>query len=435
VNADRHLVCSVVALVCASLAAACATSPEPIATPRLTFDERLPDSTATSSNKPPIALTLVITPAPDETDTAAALDDGTPTPDIPQPTPENAPKISASIARLAQARSYAADLTMTVRGELLSLSGPADGSAPVIDMKTLVEDGRRRITLNGVIAEQLGAPDGIEYTYDRQRLFLRGPAALLQIADDAWYAVPESRAAALSPPFDPLTIARDLLSNPRIDTELRPIGKRNLDTTACDVYQADTNGVIALENDSVLTSEFASIDTAKIEALVCANGYLNVLTFSVSGKTQRDTTQVAGLGLQIRFYDFDQPLGVAVPENAPALPNSAASQQPVAIEGASVLTSTWPTLGAATDIIALPGGDGQLNYVTDADIAAIYTFYGAEFAKLGYAEVKDATRQDATTLTLLMEGKDAATRGTVLVIQARQLAPGSVNVNIRKERS
>jgi hypothetical protein len=423
----------VIAAACVIGLAGCAqvtSTPEPT---RKSFDELVPEITeAPAQSRAGISLTVVGTLPPDETDRAIS---GvvTPTPDLPEPTPAGVADISKRLESLRTAKAFAADLAIDVRGDVQTLNGPPDRTARLVELSLLSQGERRRFLVKGTLTEQLGAPNGLDYVYIGNDAFVRGPSEVLSLVDDTWYVIPESRRDAVKPSFDPVDVVLSILGNAAIDRQVKPIGKKLFDDQECDAYRAGADEVIALQADNSLIGAFDNIDAAAIEALVCADNYLHLLTLEISGKTSVDATQPSTLQIRLHFYDFDRAFGIEAPADAQPFPEAAqaSTAAPASQDNTAVLTNTWPTVGNARDLVVIPGGSAQINYSTDANIADIYAFYVAEFGALGYAESKDSTTQDSATLELLMEG---GPDGTLILVQATVLEPGRVNVNIRRER-
>ncbi len=419
------------ALICALSLAGCraaTATPEPT---RKSFEELVPDLTeAPAKSRPNAALTLVAPLPPDETDRAIS-DGATPTPELLRPTQAGVAAISKRLDTLRNAKAFAADLSINVRGTVQTLSGPPDRAAPVIELNQLTESERRRVLIKGALTEKLGAPNGLEYVYAGKDAFVRGPSEALNLTGDTWYVIPDARRDAIKPLFDPVDVAFSILGNTAIDQQLKPVDVRSFDNLECDVYRAGTDEVIALEGDNSLIRAFDSIDTASMEALICADAFLHLLTLEIAGKTSPEAEQSSSLAIRLHFYDYGRAFGIEVPVDAQPFPADQRAT-PAPQTSGDVLTATWPTVGNATDVVVIPGGVAQINYTTDSDISQIYAFYVAEFGKLGYSENKDTTTKDSATLELLMEG---GPDGTLILIQATVLEPGRVNVNIRRERA
>jgi hypothetical protein len=368
--------------------------------------------------------------------------------------------LSFRMARISEAKSYSVKMKMVVAGDLMDLPSASSAELPLLDMEGVYDNGNSRTLLKGLFAGLLGNENGFETITVDGVSYIKGPIPLLGAKEEQWYILPEERKGDAQTPFDPKSMINDLAKDEDTDKAMRKAGTEEIDGQTCDVYVATKDNLLAMKSNGSLTRDFARVDKAEAKALICPDGFLHLMRMEFSGASKKSPDKVSSALLEIRLFDFGKAANIEAPAEAAKLEapdflaiadGAATPEATVASKEAEATTddgtaadtvvpadsndgsfdTDYPLVGKVTEFIKLPGGGDAINYQTDSGLKDVYDFYVGELTKDGLKERKITTVVNDTVINLVMDGADG---GKSVIVQAFQLAPGVVNVNVRKEK-
>jgi hypothetical protein len=439
------------ATMTAILLSACGSSAAPTSAPTNT-----PAATAT---QPPTATpaptaTPIPTVVPAPTEAKAGSSDGG------NKAGGNSDSLSFRMARISEAKSYSVKMKMIVAGDLMDLPTASSAELPLFDMEGVYNSGNSRTLLKGLFAGLLGNENGFETITVDGVSYIKGPIPLLGAKEEKWYVLPEDRKGDAQTPFDPKSMINDLAKDEDTDKAMQKSGTEEIDGETCDVYVATKENLLAMKSNGSLTRDFERVDTAEAKALICPDGFLHLMRMAFSGASKKSPDKVSSALLEIRLFDFGKAANIEAPADAAkleapdflAMADGAATPEATAAsteteaaadDGAAADTvvpadsndgsfeTDYPLVGKVTEFIKLPGGGDAINYQTNSGLKDVYDFYVGELTKDGLKERKITTVVNETVINLVMDGADG---GKSVIVQAFQLSPGVVNVNVRKEK-
>lgn len=439
------------------LLSACGSSAAPTSVPAATATQP-PTATPAPTNTP--APTATPEPAPTEAkaETAGSGTSGD------SATTGDKDSLSFRMARISEAKSYSMRMKMVVVGDLMDLPASPSAETPLVDMEGTYNNGNSRTLLKGLFAGLLGNENGFETITVDGTSYIKGPIPLLGATEEKWYILPEDRKNDAQTPFDAKSVINDLANDKDTDKALKKAGTEDIDGQTCDVYLATKEDLLAMKTNGSLTRDFERVDKAEAKALICPDGFLHLMRMEFAGASKKSPDKVSSALLEIRLFDFGQAEAIEAPADAAkletpdflALANGTATPEATASSDEAEATTeattdtgaaadaivpadsndgafdtAYPLIGKVTQFVKLPGDGDAINYSTDADLKDVYDFYVAELTKDGLKERKITTVVNETVINLVMEG---AEDGKSVIVQAFQLSPGVVNVNVRKEK-
>jgi hypothetical protein len=359
------------------------------------------------------------------------------------------------------AASYEASMTMQVKGDVIELPARGSGDAPLIEMAQIKYKDDSETVMRGLFAAMFGAENGVTLRTVGGKTYVRGPAPLLGAPDDAWYELEGDQAKSMSL-FNPNDMLRDMVKDDKSGKFLTKKGTEPRDGLSCDVYLADTEAVLA-QNKAVggdISKDFDRLDFAEVKLLMCEDGYPHFLNVQFKGASKKSPDKPSEVQIQITFKNYNNVPPIEAPADAKKAQNpfgGAGDAPPPAdsddslvigdisgdnagdVKPGAVLPNSndgsyktdYPLVGKVGDLIVDKNNTSMINYSTDATLRQVYDFYVSEMGKQGYAVRKITTIVNESVVNLVMDGGDD---GLALVVQAVQLEPGKVNVNVRKER-
>jgi hypothetical protein len=356
------------------------------------------------------------------------------------------------IAAANKAESYEATLKIIVKGDVIEMPLPTDGETPLVEMTQTKYKNDMESTISGVIAAFMGAEKGMRIRKVAGKSYVFGPVALMGAPTAEWYQITDEQAGTFNAPFEPNGMLQDLVKGEKSEELLKPSGSETIDGQTCEIFIADTEAV--LKQDSIvggdINKDFAKLEFAEIKLAICEDGFPHLANMQFKGTSKKSPDKPSEVQILMSFKNFNSVKPIEAPSDAKKSENPFGSQGETAPEateeagaGGDVSGDTggtgaiygapenseYPTIGKVADVMSLEAG--MVNYTTDASLEEVYKFYVAEMSAKGYTERKITTIVSDSVVNLVMDGGDD---GKAFVMQAVQLEPGKVNVNIRKEK-
>jgi hypothetical protein len=244
------------------------------------------------------------------------------------PTATPAPSLSAKDA-IAAARekskeieSYQLEMKMTMQGALGEGLPGADPTQEIeaINLSGKFDGQNSEYTMKGFFAAFLGVePDtGLQIISVDGQNYIHGPVPMIGAAEDKWYIADEAQSSLAEPPistgdmlegFDDASIAG-----------LKSDGQEQLDGQQCQVFSGDKEATLKLlegtGSSTPTTDMFEEVEDASTKLLICEDGYLHQMGFSVSGSAKDTPGQKASFSLNMHIFDFGGDFTITAPEGA-----------------------------------------------------------------------------------------------------------------------
>ena len=395
-----------------------------------------------SADQKPIPPTATATPIPPtETPTRKPTATKTPPPtffEMPQtpvipPQPTVIPtldtrNVPAEIKPLVQAiNKTRGATTFRLEQELVAqdLGAPANATTDTFSFRQWDEilgaDRHTRIT--GALAETYGAdPEkGFEYIIVNGVAYVHGPARMFGATQEKWYKLPAIPRGMLD--ANPL----GLLDAPfQVGTNWNAFehtGKPvSLDGQMCEVYVAGKNVFTQLLSALAQGQNNVVMDDAKVEAYVCADGFLHKLQINLTLRDETKRDEKITLAYTFHLYDANN-----ISIQAPRETDSFTPTPQITVN--EKYETEFPLPADVRNFSKLGTYEGQINYQTALSVNELVEFYRRALAEQSVREDTRMTTIDERGFSLVFTGWKP---NKWLVIQSVDLGDLR-NVNLRLE--
>jgi hypothetical protein len=423
------------------------------ATPETSAGESKPAKTESSApTAPKPAAEKAVEPAPKKAEaTSKPVDTPKPT-DAPAKAAVAAGPLSKQIGNYKQAKSYRAEMTVSISGDMMDMPIKDSGKTPLMSFRGAFNGKDSQVTMGGMLVALMGAdPEkGMQTVQIGADTYVLGPLSTMGIKDANWYKLPTDQANGVISTFSPEDFLKDFSDDATVKNVFKPTGSETIGAQTCTVYTADKEA-LQKEDNGGMGKDFERVDSAEANVVTCPDGYMHRFEMNIAGSPKGDATKKGAMSLSIKMSDFDAVAPITAPAGAKVLdPNAIAGNMPgdspaltetltggdapaVTSAGTDTFDTTFPLVGTVSDFNRLPTPtkDESINYSSDAALKDIYAFYIDELGKQGLKERKINTLVSDKVVSLVMDGVDG---GKSVVVQAVWLDEKKRNVNVRIEK-
>ncbi|MBI4674754.1 MAG: hypothetical protein HY741_24170 [Chloroflexi bacterium] len=278
---------------------------------------------------------------------AAACASATPTPIPPTAVPPTAlptPTVASSstagqsgplaeaMNKVKTAKTYRVDLNITGKGNFAATGGPTpepgaeDKLITLLNMKGEVNGQNAHFAIQGMLTAFLGLAHDkpFEVISYNGTAYVKGPLPLLGATEEKWYQVPPEAAQVAQPPLTPASFLNSFGETGISPADFKLSGAESLDGKSCQVYAGDksavVNAFIKLGGATGATQEdLDSIDNAEFKFWLCDDGYLHQVKMLIEGHDKNKPEQKGTFEILMKLSDFDGSITITPPADATLL--------------------------------------------------------------------------------------------------------------------
>lgn len=355
-------------------------------------------------------------------------------------------RLREQIDAIAQATSVNASNALVIENVL---GDAADGEAtPRVDVSETRFNALREIwvtittdataQMRRYVAEDQG---------DGTTLYIKGPSPDVGVEDDGWRVTQNRDLIDDRLNSIPSRVLPGFLPDPdALEPAFGPPEPTEIDGIACAKHSAPGERLPA-DLTAGVRAMFSRVDALTFTVTLCADGFLRALHIAAAGMGTTDAGKPGSVDVRLSFSGFNAasivtappvftPLdesampGAAQPATATARSDSAPVGPLRDVNDGSFGTSE-PIVGLVTDLIPVKVDSerGELNYMSNASLDALFDFYQTHYTDRGLTEREFVTARFADGFSIVFDGLPD---GAAMVVQATRVDAKNVNVNISK---
>jgi hypothetical protein len=221
-----------------------------------------------------------------------------------------------AIAKTKAAKTF--KLTEDLSGSSILFNLPADPkiAEPIlIYQQGQVNGADLAYTLSGAFVTLFGSDTvkGFEFRRIAGKGYVRGPATLLSVPDDRWYAIEPGRMGLVN--FAPLGLIEGIANQNAVVARLeKSLTGSIVDDLLCEVYVGGKDGASDMFNAFMSGSTTWVVDRGKVEIYVCSDGYVHAINARWEGHGVRDNFPFAAT-LKYNLSDFGASMNLQAPQD------------------------------------------------------------------------------------------------------------------------